>query len=135
MTTPDMPRKNSLSWAVTCALISWQGLAVAQDVVIAAPKIDESAWVADQPAEEAMEEVVVTGRFISASQQVINERLSDSSVTDLLDAETMQRLGDSTVADALRRVPGISLVADKYIYIRGLGERYSCSYLKCVVLG
>jgi TonB-dependent receptor len=39
------------------------------------------------------------------------------------------RLGDSTVAEALRRVPGLTLVQDKYVYIRGLGERYSQSTL------
>ena len=79
--------------------------------------------------EAPIEEVTVTGRYLSASQQVLNERITDASVTDLLDAETMTRLGDSTVGAALRRVPGITLVSDKFVYIRGLGERYSSSYL------
>jgi TonB-dependent receptor len=72
-----------------------------------------------------LEEVVVTGRFISSSQQLINERMDDAFATDLLGADTISRLGDSTVAAALRRVPGLTLVQDKYVYIRGLGERYS----------
>lgn len=88
------------------------------------------APLSDSPSDGgAVEEIVVTGRFISASQQVMNERINDSSVTDLLDANMIQRLGDSTVSAALRRVPGVSLVAEKYIYIRGLGERYSSSSL------
>ena len=33
------------------------------------------------------------------------------------------------MAAALRRVPGLTLVQDKYVYIRGLGERYSQSTL------
>ncbi|MCJ7590260.1 MAG: TonB-dependent receptor [Woeseiaceae bacterium] len=81
-----------------------------------------------QPA-AVIDEVVVTGRFLSSSQQLVNERITDSAVVDLLDAETIQRLGDSTVGSALRRVPGLSLVADKFVYIRGLGERYSSSFL------
>jgi TonB-dependent receptor len=76
-----------------------------------------------------IEEVVVTGRFISSSQQLVNERMNDAFATDLLGAETISRLGDSTVAAALRRVPGLTLVQDKYVYIRGLGERYSQSTL------
>ncbi len=76
-----------------------------------------------------IEEVVVTGRFISSSQQLVNERITDAFATDLLGADTIARLGDSTVGAALRRVPGLTLVADKYIYIRGLGERYSTSSL------
>ncbi|MDJ0710854.1 MAG: TonB-dependent receptor [Woeseiaceae bacterium] len=84
----------------------------------------------EQPAEptyEEIEEVTVTGRFLSSSQQLVNERLTDAFATDLLGEETISRLGDSTVASALRRVPGLTLVQDKFVYIRGLGERYSQS--------
>ncbi|NQV87682.1 MAG: TonB-dependent receptor [Woeseiaceae bacterium] len=82
----------------------------------------------EQPA-IAIEEVVVIGRFLSSSQQLVNERITDSAVVDLLGADAIQRLGDSTVGSALRRVPGLTLVADKFVYIRGLGERYSSSFL------
>jgi len=93
------------------------------------------AWSQDQADDQEgdesgeIEEVVVTGRFISSSQQLINERMTDAFATDLLGADTIARLGDSTVGAALRRVPGLTLVADKYVYIRGLGERYSSSSL------
>ena len=52
-----------------------------------------------------IEEVIVTGRFISSSQQLVNERMNDAFSTDLLGADTIARLGDSTVGAALRRVP------------------------------
>ena len=81
-----------------------------------------------QPVEE-IEEITVTGRFISSSQALVNERMTDAFSTDLLGADTIARLGDSTVAAALRRVPGLTLVQDKFVYIRGLGERYSQSTL------
>jgi TonB-dependent receptor len=76
-----------------------------------------------------IEEVIVTGRFISSSQQLVNERMNDAFSTDLLGADTIARLGDSTVAAALRRVPGLTLVQDKFVYIRGLGERYATTTL------
>jgi outer membrane receptor protein involved in Fe transport len=79
--------------------------------------------------EEAIEEVVVVGRSLSTAEELINERMDDKVVVDLLGAEAMSRLGDSDVAAALRRVPGLTLVNDKFIYIRGLGERYSSTYL------
>ena len=84
----------------------------------------------DAEDDETLEEVVVTGRFLSSSQSLVNERLADAFATDLLGEEAISRLGDSTVAAALRRVPGLTLVQDKYVYIRGLGERYSQSTLK-----
>ncbi len=78
---------------------------------------------------EIIEEIITTGRFISSSQQLVNERMQDAFSTDLLGEDTISRLGDSTVASALRRVPGLTLVQDKFVYIRGLGERYSSTTL------
>ena len=100
--------------AIAAALLTWTPTAFAQ--------AEEGA---DSEDSAGIEEVVVTGRFISSSQQLVNERMNDAFATDLLGEDTISRLGDSTVAGALRRVPGLTLVQDKYIYIRGLGERYS----------
>lgn len=118
-----------LAYAVIAPLLIWQIDAVAQEEAASSSGIPKPTLPQMANDDGVIEEVVVTGRFISASRQVVNERLNDSSVTDMLDADTIARLGDSTVADALRRVPGLTLVANKYIYIRGLGERYSSSSL------
>ncbi|MBL4682907.1 MAG: TonB-dependent receptor plug domain-containing protein [Pseudomonadales bacterium] len=80
-------------------------------------------------ASAEIEEVVVKGRLQSAAQALANERMNEGSVTDLLGEEMISRTGDSTVAAALRRVSGLSLVGGKFIYIRGLGERYSSTTL------
>jgi len=76
-----------------------------------------------------IEEVVVLGRLRSAAESLQDERMNDVVVTDVLGAEMISRLGDSTVALALRRVSGLSLVGDKFVYVRGLGERYSNTLL------
>ena len=75
------------------------------------------------------EEVIVEGRSLSATEELVEERLQDRAVVETLGAEAISRLGDSTVAASLRRVPGLSLVSDKFVYIRGLGERYSATAL------
>ena len=110
--------------AIIAVLASWQGTALGQEE----PDIPEPV-IEEQAAGKNIEEVVVTGRFISSSQQLVNERMNDAFATDLLGADTISRLGDSTVAAALRRVPGLTLVQDKFVYIRGLGERYSSTTL------
>lgn len=71
-----------------------------------------------------IEEIVVTARQKRAATDVIQERMDQPVVVDLVSVEQISRVGDSTVASALRRLPGVSLVGD-FIYIRGLGERYS----------
>ncbi|GIX38928.1 MAG: hypothetical protein KatS3mg127_2167 [Silanimonas sp.] len=47
------------------------------------------------------------------------------SVDDTLSIEQISRAGDSDAAVALRRVTGLTLVNSRFIYVRGLGERYS----------
>ena len=103
----------AVAWAVPAAAQSDGDNAIPEP---AAPLVEE---------DDAFEELIVTGRFIDSSQQLVNERMNDAFATDLLGSETISRLGDSTVAAALRRVPGLTLVQDKFVYIRGLGERYS----------
>ena len=101
--------------------------AAAEEPVPPAAAPDSEPLAEETPAH--VEEVVVLGRFISSSRALVNERMNDAYATDLLGADTIGRLGDSTVGDALRRVPGLTLVQDKFVYIRGLGERYTTTTL------
>lgn len=107
---------------------SWPMVAMAQDAGESDSAVEEPSYVIDNP-DEQIEEIIATGRFVDSSQQLVNERMNDAFAADLLGEDTISRLGDSTVAAALRRVPGLTLVQDKYVYIRGLGERYSQSTL------
>lgn len=87
-----------------------------------------STWHSPLYAQE-MEEVVVQARLKSSAEELIGERMNDDVVMDFIDSAFISRVGDSTVAAALRRVAGLSLVNDKFVYVRGLGERYSSTLL------
>lgn len=71
------------------------------------------------PAGEITEEIVVRGAYIPEPKRETSE------ISSFITPEDFQRQGDSNVALSLRRVTGLSLVGGKFIYIRGLGERYS----------
>jgi TonB-dependent receptor len=77
----------------------------------------------------ALEEVIAVGRLRSSAMDVVQERLEQEVVSDYLGADQISRTGDSTVSLALRRMPGLTLVNDQFIYVRGLGERYSSTLL------
>nr|WP_010130466.1 TonB-dependent receptor [Microbulbifer agarilyticus] len=81
------------------------------------------------PQAQQIEEVMVQGRLKDSAEMLVSERLEEEVVTDILGSEMIGRVGDSTVAAALRRVAGLSLVNDKFVYVRGLGERYSSTTL------
>lgn len=99
-------------------------LAVAALVSVGAARAQEAEPAADQPP-EGIEEIVTIGRFRSAAEELTAERFEVPFSADFLGAETIARTGDSDIAAALRRVPGLTLVDGKYVYVRGLGERYS----------
>ena len=85
---------------------------------------------AQEADDEAIEEVVVkVSRLKGTASAVIEERKNQAFVADILGAEQISRTGDSDAAAALRRVTGLTLVDGKFIYVRGLGERYSSTQL------
>lgn len=60
---------------------------------------------------------------------VIDERKKSNTITEVLGSEQMSRNGDGDAAAALRRVTGLTVVGGKYVYVRGLGERYSSTLM------
>jgi len=83
----------------------------------------------EQVAPTTIQEVMVVGRLQSSAEEIMMEREQSAVVADFIDTTAITRIGDSNVASALRRVPGVTLIDDKYVFIRGLGERYSTSLL------
>ncbi len=79
-------------------------------------------------ASESIEEVRVVESFIP------DEKRDTSEISNVIDAEDISVAGDSDAADALKRITGLSLVKGKYVYVRGLGERYSSALLNGVLL-
>ena len=75
------------------------------------------------------ETVTVTAQAIdvptsSAEAQLI-ERKQAPVITDNMGSQEMKQNGDSDAAAAMSRVTGLSLVDNQYVFVRGLGERYS----------
>ncbi|MCX2738369.1 TonB-dependent receptor [Pontibacter anaerobius] len=72
-----------------------------------------------------LQEVVIEGRAIKSSENTLrNTQKKAAVVMDGVSAEQFSRSGDSDAAAALTRVTGISLEGSKYVYVRGLGDRY-----------
>ena len=74
-----------------------------------------------QPTE--LDAVEVRGEYIPEPMLVSPAVMSHISKEDLA------RQGDSNAADALTRMSGLSINQGKYVYVRGLNERYSSALL------
>ncbi len=82
------------------------------------------------PAGVELEEFVVLQPHLQGSlAAVMDERRQAATVTDLLGSDQIAASGDSDAASALRRVTGLTLVDGRFIYVRGMGERYSSTLL------
>lgn len=96
---------------------------------LAAMLLASSALIAPQVAhaqvqpEAEVEELQVLGRYIP---EVMRET---SEVTTILATEDLARQGDDNAAQALTRMTGLSVVGGRFVYVRGLGERYSSALL------
>jgi len=102
------------------------------------PAGDAATAAPDSPAEQGqaktttpgdaveMSSINVRGAYTTGGQTLyLDERRNSAVVTEAVGAEQIARTGDSDVATTLRRVTGLSLIDGKYVYVRGLGERYS----------
>ena len=92
--------------------------AVTQDVPEAEPEVSAPGF---DPG--AGEEIVVTGRNIP------NVVRATPQVVSVLSTEDIARTGEGDIAGALTRVTGLSVVGNGFVFVRGLGDRYSSSLL------
>ncbi len=87
------------------------------------------------PSADAGQDILIPGGGMAADQiVVIGTHIPDlvratPSVVSVLTTEEMSRGGEGDIAGALKRVTGLSVVGGKYVYVRGLGERYSLALL------
>lgn len=73
-----------------------------------------------------IEEVTVTAKQIKRTEAaLITLQKKAANVIDGISAQQISRLGDNDAASALKRVTGISVQGGKYVYVRGLSDRYS----------
>ena len=84
------------------------------------------------------EQVTVQGEAVdaisSSAEAQLSERKNASVITDNMGSQEMRSNGDSDAAAAMQRVTGLSVVDNQYVFVRGLGERYSNTTLGGAVI-
>ena len=72
------------------------------------------------------DEIVVEAKARQNTEaSLLSARKKAASVGDAVSAEQVRRSPDKDAAEVLRRVTGLSVADGKYVFVRGLGERYS----------
>lgn len=73
--------------------------------------------------------VITTTTKRNTESAVLNLQKKSAVVLDGLSSQAIQSSGASNVASAVKSVPGVSIQGDKYVFVRGLGDRYTKSIL------
>jgi hypothetical protein len=82
------------------------------------------------PNELRQKIVDVTGeRIENTDLAILTKQRKAAVVSDGVSAELIKRTPDASAADVLRRVSGLYVVDDKYVYIRGVTDRYNVATL------
>ncbi|MDN3491929.1 TonB-dependent receptor [Winogradskyella bathintestinalis] len=76
--------------------------------------------------------VIKTSTQRNTENSVLNLQKKSVVVLDGLSAQAIKSSGASNVASAVKSVPGVSIQGGKYVYVRGLGDRYTKSILNGV---
>lgn len=77
-----------------------------------------------------LQEVVVTAEAIRTSEEaLLTVKRRSANLLDGISAANFRKIGDSDAASAVKRVPGVSIEGGRYVFVRGLGDRYTKSTL------
>jgi TonB-dependent receptor len=72
---------------------------------------------------------VVAERKRNTESALLSMKLKADNMIDGISSSAFRKIGDSDAASAMKRVPGVSLAGGKYVYVRGLGDRYNKTML------
>ena len=73
--------------------------------------------------------VITTSAKRNTETSVLNLQKKSVVVLDGLSAQSIKSTGASNLASAVKNIPGVSIEGGKYVYVRGLGDRYTKSIL------
>jgi hypothetical protein len=73
-----------------------------------------------------LSEVVVTASMVRNTEtSMLAMKMNSPTVIDGISAVNFKKIGDSDAASSMKRVTGVSVEGGKYVYVRGLGDRYT----------
>ncbi len=108
-----------------------ESAAPAPDAESAAEKGSSQIRSTPAPVEEDVPEISAPGAgdIVVVGRRDANIVKSAPAVISVLSSADIARTGEGNIAGALGRVTGLSVVGNGFVYVRGLGDRYSLALL------
>lgn len=87
---------------------------------------DADQVIALQPDEQQLNEVTITAvKRRNTDAAMIQVAKNSPVIVSNVSAQEISRTQDTNAGEVIRRVPGVSLIDDKFVMVRGLSQRYN----------
>ena len=108
---------------------SHSGVDLDNIVVKEGESAEASALMSNKGAVTSVDIVEKIDAVAATSAAMLTERKLSSNVSDNISRQELSEGTASDAAGALEKVTGVSVVGDGFVFVRGLGERYSSTQL------
>ena len=121
------------SHTIVLTFISFQTQTI-ENVEVKSGQVTSLDFVMKSVASE-LEEVVVTGEALRDSEiGLMTFQRKSPNVVDGVSNQTFRKTGDRDLSSAISRVTGVSVQSGKFVYVRGLGDRYTRTTLNSMTI-
>jgi len=135
-TTTDFEGNYSLkleegTYTVIFSFIGYETIEISEVNIVAGDAVTVNASIG--PLSNELEEVIVKATTAENTEaSILNVQKKSINLLDGISAQAFGKIGASRAATAVKSVPGVSVQGGKYVYVRGLGDRYTKSILNGV---
>ncbi len=135
-TTSDFEGKYNLelepgSYTLVFSFVGYQTKEIT-NVIVSEGELTSTSVTLNASAGQLDEVVITTTARQNTEAAVLSFQKNSVNLLDGLSLETIKKTGASDIASAVKNVPGVSIQGGKFVYVRGLGDRYTKSILNGV---
>ena len=113
------------TYSLTASFISFAKLTIS-DVVVKEGEVTNLGTLRLKSSAEQLQTVVITAKAVKNTEAaLVTMKKKSAQMIDGISAASFKKIGDSDAASAMSRVTGVSVEGGKYVYVRGLGDRYT----------
>ncbi|RDK88302.1 TonB-dependent receptor [Marinirhabdus gelatinilytica] len=135
-TTSDFEGKYTLelepgTYTLVYSFVGYQTKEIT-DIVVTEGQLTSTNVTLSASTGQLDEVVITTTARQNTEAAVLSFQKNSVNLLDGLSLETIKKTGASDIATAVKNVPGVSVQGGKFVYVRGLGDRYTKSILNGV---
>ncbi|MFW5886341.1 MAG: carboxypeptidase-like regulatory domain-containing protein, partial [Bacteroidota bacterium] len=133
-TITDLDGKFSLnispgSYNLRISFVSYETIIIS-DVQVKENEVTSLDDIGLREATLSLSETVITAEAVRNTETaMLTMKRKSANLVDGVSAASFKKIGDSDAASSMKRVTGVSVEGGKYIFVRGLGDRYTKTIL------